>query len=422
MPATLRTVDRAHAERLDAADPLAWLRDRFVVDEAGPLYLDGNSLGRLPKATVAAVERLVREGWGSGLVASWLGWMEETERIGDRLGEVLLGAAPGQVAIGDSTSVNLYKLAAAALDARPGRRVILSSTDNFPTDRYVLAGLAAARGMELRLLEPAGSSGVGVAAVEAAMGADVALVSLSHASYLSSALEDVAGVTAAAHRAGAMVLWDLCHSAGAVPVQLDAWDVDLAVGCTYKYVNGGPGAPAFLYVRRDLQDRLRQPIWGWFGQRDQFRMGPAYDPAPGIVRFLAGTPPMLSVIPIGTGVDVLAGAGVEPLRRRSVALTELLRELWEAWLRPLEFGLSSPGDPALRGGHLSLSHPEAYRVTRTLIAAGVVPDFRPPDLVRLCPAPAYTRFVEVWDAMARLRELVGSGAHLEVDASPGRVT
>jgi kynureninase len=415
-------VDREHAERLDATDPLARLRDRFVVGEADPIYLDGNSLGRLPKATVAAVERLVREGWGSGLVGSWQGWMEEAERIGDRLGEVLLGAAPGQVAISDSTTVNLYKLAAAALDARPGRRVILSSADNFPTDRYVLAGLAAARGMELRLLPPAASGGVGAAAVEAAVGTDVALVSLSHASYLSAALEDVPAVTAAAHRAGAMVLWDLCHSAGAVPVQLDAWDVDLAVGCTYKYVSGGPGAPAFLYVRRDLQDRLRQPIWGWFGQRDQFRMGPAYDPAPGVGRFLAGTPPMLSVIPVGAGVEVLAEAGVERLRRRSMALTELLRELWDSWLRPLRFGLASPADPALRGGHVSLSHPDAYRVTRALVAAGVVPDFRQPDLVRLCPAPAYTRFVEVWDGMARLRDLVGSGAHLEVDARPGRVT
>ncbi|HEY4027476.1 MAG TPA: kynureninase [Candidatus Dormibacteraeota bacterium] len=415
-------MDRAHAERLDAADPLAWLRDRFVIDEAGPLYLDGNSLGRLPRATIPAVERLVRDGWGSGLVGSWLGWMEEAERIAARLGEVLLGAAPGQVAISDSTTVNLYKLAAAALDARPGRRVILSSTDNFPTDRYVLEGLAAARGLELRLLEPAGPGGVGVAAVEDALGPDVALVSLSHASYLSAAVEDVAGITAAAHRAGAMVLWDLCHSAGAVPVELDAWAVDLAVGCTYKYVGAGPGAPAFLYVRRDLQGELRQPIWGWFGQREQFQMGPAYDPAAGIGRFLAGTPPMLSVIPIGTGVEVLAEAGIDRLRRRSTALTELLRELWEEWLRPLGFGLASPGDPALRGGHVSLSHPDGLRITRALIAAGVVPDFRPPDLVRLCPAPAYTRFAEVWDAMARLRDLVRAGAHLELDARPGRVT
>jgi len=415
-------MDRRDAERLDAEDPLAWLRDRFVIDEAGPLYLDGNSLGRLPKATVAAVDAALKDAWGSGLVRSWPGWMEHAERVGDDLGRALLGAAPGQVAVSDSTTVNLYKLAAAALDARPGRRVVLSSADNFPTDRYVLEGLAAARGLELRLLEPSGPDGVGPAAVEAALGPDVALVSLSHASYLTAALEDVAAITAVAHRAGALVLWDLCHSVGAVPVELDGWGVDLAVGCTYKYVNAGPGAPAFLYVRRDLQEGLRQPIWGWFGQRDQFLMGPGYDPVPGIGRFLAGTPPMLSLVAVGTGVEVLAEAGIGPLRERSVALTELLIALWDAWLRPLGLALASPREAARRGGHISLAHPDGLRVSRALIAAGVVPDFRQPDLVRLCPAPAYTRFTEVWDAMERLRDAVGAGAHLAQDARPGRVT
>jgi kynureninase len=415
-------MDRAHAERLDAADPLAWLRDRFAIDPAGPIYLDGNSLGRLPKATVGAVDRAMRDGWGSGLVRSWQGWMELAERIGTALGQVVLGAAPGQVAISDSTSVNLYKLAAAALDARPGRRVILSSADNFPTDRYVLEGLAAARGLELRMVEPAGPDGIGPAAVKAALGPEVALVSLSHASYLSSAIEDVPAITSAAHEVGALVLWDLCHSAGAVPVELDAWGVDLAAGCTYKYLCAGPGAPAFLYVRRGLQDRLRQPIWGWFGQREQFRMGRAYDPVPGVERFLVGTPPVLSLVPIGTGVDVLAEAGIEALRRRSVALTGLLVDLWEAWLRPLGFALASPRDPHRRGGHVALAHPDAYRVSRALLAAGMVPDHRPPNLLRLCPAPAYTRFVEVWDAMERLRDLVRAGGHEALDPRPGRVT
>jgi kynureninase len=415
-------MDRRDAERLDADDPLAWLRDRFVVDEAGPLYLDGNSLGRLPKTTVDAVDAALHEAWGSGLVGSWPGWMDHAERVGDDLGAALLGAAPGQVAVSDSTTVNLYKLAAAALDARAGRRVVLSSADNFPTDRYVLEGLAAARGLELRLLEPSGPEGVGPAAVEAALGPDVALVSLSHASYLTAALEDVAAITDAAHRAGALVLWDLCHSVGAVPVELDGWGVDLAVGCTYKYVNAGPGAPAFLYVRRDLQEGLRQPIWGWFGQRDQFLMGPAYDPVPGIGRFLAGTPPMLSLVAVGAGVEVLAEAGIGRLRERSVALTELLIALWDAWLRPLGLALASPREAARRGGHVSLAYPDGLRVSRALIAAGVVPDFRQPDLVRLCPAPAYTRFTEVWDAMERLRDVVGAGAHLAQDARPGRVT
>jgi kynureninase len=407
-------LDRAEAERLDSADELAWLRDRFVIDDDGPLYLDGNSLGRLPRATVEAVDTLLREGWGSGLVSSWLGWMEHAERVGDELGRALLGAAPGQVAISDSTTVNLYKLAAAALDARPGRRVVLTTADNFPTDRYVLEGLAAARGLRLRLLGPGD--------VETALDPDVALVSLSHVSYLSAAVEDVARVTTAAREVGALVLWDLCHSVGALPVELDRWGVDLAVGCTYKYVNAGPGAPAFLYVRRDLQERLQQPIWGWFGQRDQFRMGPQYDPVPGIARFLVGTPPMLALVPVGAGVTVLAEAGIERLRARSVALTGLLVALWEEWLEPLGFGLASPRDPAARGGHVSLAHPEASRVSRALVAAGVVPDYRPPNLVRLCPAPAYTRFVEVWDGLDRMRRLVASGDHLALDAEPGRVT
>jgi kynureninase len=385
-----------------------------VVEEDGPIYLDGNSLGRLPRATIEAVGGLLREGWGTGLVRSWPGWIDHVERIGDSLGRALLGAAEGQVAVGDSTSVNLYKLAAAALDARAGRRVVLTSADNFPTDRYVLEGLAAARGLELRLLGPG--------EVPGALSTDVALVSLSHVSYLTAAVEDVAGVTAAAHAAGALVLWDLCHSVGALPVELDRWGVDLAVGCTYKYVNAGPGAPAFLYVRRELQDRLRQPIWGWFGQRDQFRMGPAYDPAPGIAHFVVGTPPMLALVPVGVGVAVLAEAGIERLRARSVALTELVVALWEEWLAPLGFALASPRATAGRGGHVSLAHPEASRISRALVAAGVVPDFRPPDLVRLCPAPAYTRFVEVWDALHRMRRLVAAGEHLALPAEPGRVT
>jgi kynureninase len=415
-------MDRADIERMDAADPLGWLRDRFVIDAPEPIYLDGNSLGRPARAALAAVDRLLREDWATGLVRSWVGWMERAERIGAALGESLLGAAPGQVAISDSTTVDLYKLASAALDARPGRRAVVAGADDFPTDRYVLQGLAAARDLELRLLPGRAPDGVGTAAVEAALGPDVALVQLSHASFLTGAVEDVSAITVAAHRCGALVLWDLCHSVGAVPVELDRWGVDLAVGCTYKYVSAGPGAPAFLYVRRELQERMRQPIWGWFGQREQFQMGPAYDPVPGIERFLAGTPPMLSLVPVEAGVAVLAEAGIDALRRRSVALTGLLVELWDAWLRPLGFALASPADPARRGGHVSLAHPDAYRVSQALITARVIPDFRPPDLVRLCPAPAYTRFVEVWDGMARLRDLVAAGRHLALDAQPGRVT
>ena len=414
--------DRTVAERLDAEDPIGWLRDRFVVDDPGLLYLDGNSLGRLPAATVTAMTDAVQQTWGHQLVRMWQEWIDVGQRVGDRLGQTLLGAAPGQVAVADSTSVNLYKLAAAALDARPDRRVVLTSADNFPTDRYVLEGLAAARGLELRLLEAPGPDSIDAATVAPHLGQDVALVSLSHVSYLSGAIADAPAVTAAAHRAGALVLWDLCHSVGAVPVELDVWEVDLAVGCTYKYLNAGPGAPSFLYVRRALQERLRQPIWGWWGQRDQFAMGRAYDPEPSIARFLVGTPPVLAAVPVGVGVDVLAEAGLPRLRAKSVALTGLIVDLWECWLRPHGFALASPREPSRRGGHIALGHPRAYGVSRALLAAGVVPDFRPPDLVRLAPAPAYTRFVDIWDAMDRLRRLMEAGRHLLVDEAPGRVT
>jgi len=416
-------VKRAEAEHLDAKDSIGWLRDRFVIDDPELIYLDGNSLGRLPKATVAAVEEAMCAGWGNRLVRAWHDWIDVSQRVGDRLGQAMLGAAPGQVAVSDSTSVNLYKLATAALDTRPGRRVILSSTDNFPTDRYVLEGLAAARGLELRLLNPGPGGDIGVDAVKSALGLDVALVSLSHVSYLSGAIEDVRAITRAARYAGALVLWDLCHSAGAIPIELDDWGVDLAVGCTYKYLNAGPGAPAFLYVRHNLQTRLRQPIWGWWGQREQFAMGPGYDPSRSIARFLVGTPPVLSLLPIETGVDVLAEAGIDRLREKAVALTELIVRLCEAWLEPLGFTLSSPRDPTRRGAHVSLAHGDAYRVSQALIeVARVVPDFRPPNVVRLGPAPAYTRFVDVWDAMDRLRNVMETRAYERFDARPGRVT
>jgi kynureninase len=401
-------VDRVEAEHLDAIDPLRGFRGRFHIADPSLVYLDGNSLGRMPKAAVATVESAMHEGWGRRLVGVWDEWLDLGQRVGDGLGAALLGAGPGQVAISDSTTVNLYKLANAALDAQPGRGVILTSRDNFPSDRYVFEGLAAARGLELRWLEE-GVDGVGERVLRDALGPDVALVSICHVSYRSAAVEDMARLTAAARAAGALVLWDLCHSVGAVPIDLDAWGVDLAVGCTYKYVNAGPGAPAFLYVRRELQERLRQPIWGWFGQRDQFGMGPAYDPEPSINRFLVGTPPVLSLLPIQVGVDLLAEAGMDRLRVKAIALTELLVRLWQAWLEPHGVGLASPRDPARRGSHVALSHPNARRLCQGLITAGVVPDFRPPNLIRLGIAPIYTRFVDVWDGLNRLHEEVRNG-------------
>jgi kynureninase len=420
----MAVTERAAAERLDRDDPLADLRDQFVIDDPDLLYLDGNSLGRLPRRSVQRLRTVVEHEWGSRLIRSWNeGWMDLPLRAGDRIGEHLVGAAPGQVAVSDSTSVNLYKLAAAALDARPGREVIVSDRHNFPSDRYVLEGLAAAHDRRLELVEFDDLEGPSVAAVERVTDQRTAVLSLSHVDYRSGALADMAAINAVAHRAGALTLWDLCHSAGAVPVQLDASGTDLAVGCTYKYLNAGPGAPAFLYVRREHQGRLRQPIWGWFGQRDQFAMAQGYDPAPDLSRFLVGTPFVPGIALVEEGVAVLAEAGIERLRAKGVALTELVIELHDAWLAPLGFTLASPRDASRRGSHVSLAHPDGYRVCQALISkARVIPDFRPPDRIRLGPAPLTTRFVDVWDAMERLRQVVADGLHHDVDPARARVT
>jgi len=414
--------DRARAEALDAADPLARFRDRFVVEDPERIYVDGNSLGRLPRETAERLGARVQE-WGSRLVTAWPDWIELPECVGDLLAPVL-GARPGEVLMTDSTTVNLYKLAAAALDTSPGRRVIVTDAANFPTDRYVFQGLASREGAELRLLESHPVEGPTAAEVEEACAlGDVALVSLQHVGYRSGAIADMEAVTAAAHEAGALVLWDLSHSAGAVPVRLDQVGADLAAGCTYKYLNAGPGALAYLYVRKDLQEELRSPIWGWFGQRDQFLMGPGYEPVPGIGRFLAGTPAILDLTAAEVGIQLTAEAGLEALRAKSVALTELVVELHDAWLAPLGFQLGSPRDPERRGGHVSLQHEEAWPICRALMERGnVVPDFRSPDSIRIGLPPLYMRFVDVWDALDRLRRLIEAGVHHEVEAGPARVT
>ena len=417
-------IDRAAAERLDHDDPLAGLRDQFVIEDPELLYLDGNSLGRLPRRSLERLREVVGREWGERLIRSWNeGWMDLPARAGDLLGEHLLGAAPGQVVVSDSTSVNLYKLAAAALDARPDREVIVSDRHNFPTDRYVLEGLAAERGRRLELVEFDELLGPTPEAVGRVVDGRTALLSLSQVDYRSGALADMAAIDAVARSAGTLTLWDLCHSAGAVPVELDAAGADLAVGCTYKYLNAGPGAPAFLYVRREHQARLRQPIWGWFGQRDQFAMGHGYDPAPDISRFLVGTPFVPGIALVEEGAALLAEAGIGRLRAKGVALTELLIALHDQWLAPLGFQLASPREAALRGSHVSLAHPDGWRISQALIArARVVPDFRPPDRIRLGPAPVTTRFVDVWDAMDRLRRIVAEGVHRSFDPARTRVT
>ncbi len=402
-------LERADAEALDAADPIAHFRDRFVLGDGDRIYVDGNSLGRLPRETADRLAARVEE-WGSRLVTAWPDWIDLPLEVGDVLAPVV-GARPGEVAVADSTTVNLYKLAFAALDVREG--AIVARAGDFPTDRYVLQGLAAQRGRELRLVDD----------VRPALEPPVALVCLSHVDYRTGALEDLPGVTAAAHEAGALALWDLSHSAGAVPVELETAGADLAVGCTYKYLNAGPGAPAFLYVRSELQPQLRSPIWGWFAQREQFAMGPEYDPVDGIGRFLAGTPPVLDLAAVAVGAGLLAEAGIGRLREKSVALTSLVVDLHDAWLAPLGFELGTPRQPDRRGAHISIRHPDAWRICRALIErADVVPDFRRPDSIRYGLPPVYTRFVDAWDAVDRLRRLVAEGVHLQVEPGAARVT
>ena len=413
---------RSYAEHLDAADPLARFRERFARPAEDLIYLEGNSLGPLPLATATRLAEVVRSDWGQGLVRSWQHWIGLPARAGDLAGEHLLGAAPGQVLVSDSTTVNLFKLAHAALDAMPGRTVLITDDDNFPTDRYVLQGVAAQRGCELRMIRTDLDNGLDEDALLAALGPDVALVSLSHVAYRSGALADMARITGLVHDAGALMLWDLCHSAGSVPVRLDDCGADLAIGCTYKYLNAGPGAPALLYVRSALQDRLRQPVWGWFGQADQFAMGPEYDPVPGIERFATGTPSVLGTVAVDEGVKLLAEAGIDRLRAKSVALTSYLIHLADEWLKPHGFRLATPRADARRGGHVTLHHPDAWRINRALIAAGVIGDYRTPDRLRLGPVPIATRFADVWDGLDRLRQIAAGRSYEELPAELTRVT
>ena len=414
---------RQRAAAFDEADPLARFRERFVQDDTPRIYLDGNSLGRMPIATAGRIEAMLRA-WSSELVGGWHRWIDAPVHTGDLLAEAVLGARPGEVLACDSTTVNFYKLARAALAARPGRRVVVTDRDNFPTDRYVLEGLAASGEADLRMLDCDPLAGPQASEIEAACASgDVALVTLSHVAYRSGALADLPEITRAAHDGGALVLWDLSHSAGAVPVDLEASGADLAVGCTYKYLNAGPGAPAYLYVRGELQESLRSPIQGWFGQRDQFAMERPYEPDEGVRRFLAGTPPILGLAAVDVGAELVGEAGIEAIRAKGGSLTALAVDFHDAELVPLGFELGSPRDAHRRGAHVSLRHADAWRICRALIErAQVVPDFRPPDSIRLGMSPLSTSHGEVVEALVRLRDLVVRGEHTSVDSARARVT
>ncbi|HNB50453.1 MAG TPA: kynureninase [Anaerolineales bacterium] len=416
------STDPSYAQSLDENDPLAGFRTRFVVDDPNLIYLDGNSLGRLPRDTAARSQHLLEHGWGRRLIRGWNdGWIEINERIGDKIAQ-LLGASPGEVAISDSTSTNLYKLALAALRARPGRTKIVTDDLNFPSDVYIFQGLARDSHQVELVPSPDGIHGP-VEGLLAAMDEDTALVSLSHTVFKSAYTYDMAAITAHAHKVGALTLWDLSHSAGSVIVELNKANADLAVGCTYKYLNGGPGAPAFLYVRKDLQDELTNPISGWFGQKNAFAFGLNYEPTSGIRRFLTGTPPILSIAPIETGVDILLEAGMARLREKSVRQTEYLIELWRELLAPLGFTMNSPADPAWRGSHVSLGHPDAWRIDQALIEEmHVLPDFRKPNNIRLGITPLYTTFAEIHEAVMRMKRVVEEKLYEKYDAGAGGVT
>ena len=414
-----RLEDRAGS--LDAHDPLAAYRGAFEFSPGVVSYLDGNSLGR---PTADAAERLrsfTTDQWGGRLIRGWdEGWFEKPLTLGDRLGAATLGAGPGQTFIGESTTVVLYKLIHAALDMRPDRTEIIADSANFPTDRYLIHGIAEERGLTVRWMDPtevdarqsdASVTGILPDQVADLAGDSTALVLLSHIDYRTGYIADLSAITDIAHRAGALVVWDLCHSVGALPLELDAWEVDFAAGCTYKYLNGGPGAPAFGYVASRHISTARQPIRGWMGVANAFEMGPSYQPHPGIRRFVSGTPAVLGMVPLESMLDLVEGVGMEAVREKSAALTDFVVELFDELLAPLGVELGSPRDGALRGGHVTIHHDLCEATLPALWERGIIPDFRKPNGLRLGPSPLSTGFTEVYEGVLGIRNaLLAAGA------------
>jgi kynureninase len=405
---TIRT-DLDYARELDRSDELARFRNEFVIDDPDLIYLDGNSLGRLPKRSLARMQDVLEREWGARLIRSWNeGWFTLPQRVGAKIAQ-LIGAQADEVIAADSTSVNFFKLVVAALRARPTRLKIVTDDLNFPSDVYLLQGAIDLLDRQHQLHSVHSEDGLTIPTdqVCAAIDQNTALVTLTHTAFKSGYVYDMAAITEAAQQAGALMLWDLSHSVGALPLELNKCEVDLAVGCTYKYLNGGPGAPAFLYVRKDLQADLLSPIWGWFGQQGQFDFGLQYRPARGITRWQAGTPQLLSLSAIEPALDLLLEAGIDRLRAKSIVQTEYLIGLWEELLQPLGVTLNSPRDYGQRGAHVSVGHAEALRIDRALIEdLKVIPDFRYPDNIRLGLAPIYTSFAEIHEAVMRLRRVI----------------
>ncbi len=424
---------REFAARLDSQDKLASTREAFVISDPSLIYLDGNSLGRLPKTAIERAKQVVEQEWGTDLIRGWnKGWWESPVRVGDKIG-TLIGAAAGQVIVSDSTSVNLFKLSMAALTLHPNKKRIVTDTLNFPSDLYILQGCVE---MLVRpptgMIRPASNNNSSAMvsrpsphheiiridskdnditpdldALEKAINQESVLVTLSHVAFKSGFLYDMQRITELAHRKGALVLWDLSHSVGALPIELDKYNVDLAIGCTYKYLNGGPGAPAFLYVNKALQEKINSPVWGWVGQNQPFAFDPDYSPAPGIARFLTGTPSILSLLTMEAALEPLLQTDMDSVRAKSILLTEYASCLTEALLAPFGFSLGSPRDSAQRGSHISIRHTDGYRINRALIEEmNVIPDFREPDNIRLGFAPLYTSFAEVWEGFDRIKRVM----------------
>ena len=418
--------DQDLATRLDRDDPLAQFRSRFLIPDPGMIYLDGNSLGRLPLATMNRLQDVVELEWGHELVTGWgKNWWEAPTRVGEKIAP-LIGAGPGQVIACDSVSVNLFKLVVAALSLRPERGKIVSDTLNFPSDLYILQGLIRLLGDHHEIVRIGSKDGditPDLYALASAIDQNTALVTLSHVVFKSGYLYDMAAITEMAHRQGALILWDLSHSVGALPISLDAHQVDFAIGCTYKYLNGGPGSPAFLYVRRDLQNRVLSPITGWWGQRAPFDLELDYHPAGGIARFLTGTQPVLSLLAMEESLSLTIEAGLENIRRKSVQMTEYYIYLFDTLLAPHGFTLGSPRLSDQRGSHISICHPEGYRINRALIdEMNVIPDFRHPDNIRLGFSPLYTTYAEIWEAVRRIRVVLEEKLYLKYSSARQVVT
>jgi len=398
---------RAEALQADSVDPLAHFRDRYVPQTDDVVaYLDGNSLGR-PLASIPAVwAEFTQQQWAGRLIRGWSeGWMELPEIVGDELAAAALGAAPGQTVIADSTTVNFYKSMRAALNLRPGRRRVILDRDNFPTNRYIVESLARDLDLDLVWLQAAPGTGITVDDISAVIDEQTAVVTLSHVAYHSGYLADCRAITDIAHQAGALVVWDLCHSVGSSEIELDAWDVDFAVGCTYKFVGAGPGAPALCYVNSQHHDHIDQPIWGWLGRKDSFEMEQGYLPAAGVRAMLSGTPPLLGVLAVREGAAVIADAGIGAIRAKAVALTEMVVSLTDEWLVPQGFSLGSPRQAERRGAHVSINRDDARQVCGRLIEAGVLADFRTPSTIRIGLSPLPASFTEVWDAVDTIRAM-----------------